>query len=126
MKTKLTLPSILVLGLLAAACSTAPVEYKYVGPGRELIKNADGHVVGQKEMLRDADTGEQFEHVTYFTPRRDANGKIVGYEEPLPPGVVVRDLQGRRVGVRYSDLRSRGTNPRSDGVTVIVNPARAE
>jgi hypothetical protein len=28
--------------------------------------------------------------------------------------------------VRYSDLRSRGTNPRSDGVTVIVNPAKAE
>ncbi len=126
MKTKLTLPSILVLGLLAAACSTAPVEYKYVGPGRELIKNADGHVVGQKEMLRDADTGEQFEHVTYFTPRKDASGKVIGYEEPLPPGVVVRDLQGKRIGVRYSDLRSRGTNPRSDGVTVIVNPAKAE
>jgi len=120
MKTKLTLASILVLGLLAAACSTAPVEYKYVGPGRELIKNAHGHVVGQKEMLRDADTGEQFEHVTYFTPRKDASGKVIGYEEPLPPGVVVRDLQGKRIGVRYSDLRSRGTNPRSDGVTVII------
>jgi hypothetical protein len=126
MKNTLTLPSILALGLLAAACSTAPVEYKYVGPGRELLKNADGHVVGQKEMLRDADTGERFEHVTYFTPRKDASGKVIGYEEPMPPGVVVRDLQGKRVGVRYSDLRSRGTNPRSDGVTVIVNPARAE
>ncbi|HZE59234.1 MAG TPA: hypothetical protein VE085_01620 [Burkholderiales bacterium] len=120
MNKTLAFPSILALGLLAAACTTAPVEYKYVGPGRELIKDADGHVVGQKEMLRDADTGEQYEHVTYFTPRRDAGGKIVGYEEPQPPGVVVRDLQGRRVGVRYTDLRSRGTNPRSDGVTVII------
>ena len=119
MKNLLTLPSILAVGLLAAACRT-PVEYKYVGPGRELIKNADGHVVGQKEMLLDADTGEQYEHIVYFTPRRDASGKVVGYEEPLPPGVVVRDLQGRRVGVRYNDLRSRGTNPRSDGVTVII------
>ena len=69
-------------------------------------------------------TGEQFEQITYFTPRRDENGAITGYEEPLPPGVVVRDLQRRRVGVRYTDLRSRGTNPRSDGVTVIVTPER--
>lgn len=120
MKNTLALPSILALGLLAAACTSAPVEYKYVGPGRELIKNDAGHVIGQKEMLRDAESGDQYEHVTYFTPRRDAGGKVVGYEEPLPPGVVVRDLQGRRVGVRYNDLRSRGTNPRSDGVTVII------
>jgi hypothetical protein len=112
--------AILSLAFLASACST--VEYQYVG-GRQTLKNEQGHVVGQKEMLRDSRTGEQFEQVTYFTPRRDEKGTIVGYEEALPPGVVVRDLQGRRVGVRYSDLRSRGTNPRSDGVTVIINPA---
>jgi len=126
MKNKLSLPSLVALSLVTAACSTSPVEYKYVGSGRELIKNADGHVVGQKEMLRNAETGDQYEHVTYFTPRRDAAGKVVGYEEPQPPGVVVRDLQGKRIGVRYSDLRSRGTNPRNDGVTVIVNPAKTE
>jgi hypothetical protein len=113
--------ALLVL-LLPAACST--VEYKYVGTGRELIKNDQGHVVGQKEMLRDDTTGERFEQVTYFTPRRDAGGKVIGYEEALAPGVVLRDLQGRRVGVRYDDLRSRGTNPGNDGVTVIVHPAK--
>jgi len=112
--------AILSLAFVASACST--VEYQYVG-GRQSLKNEQGHVVGQKEMLRDASTGEQFEQITYFTPRRDAKGAVVGYEEPLPPGVVVRDLQGRRVGVRYTDLRSRGTNVRSDGVTVIVKPA---
>jgi len=85
--------------LLIAACSSPP-EYH----------------------LRDPATGEQFEQVTYFTPRRDENGAIIGYEEPLPPGYVLRDLQGRRVGVRYTDLRSRGTNLGSGGVTVIVNP----
>ena len=116
MKTTIT---ILALGLLAAACTRA-VEYRYQGSGQELLKNDQGHVIGSKEMLRDPTTGEQFEHITYFTPRRDQNGNIVGYEEPQPPGVVVRDLQGRRVGVRYTDLRSRGTNPRSDGVTVII------
>jgi hypothetical protein len=112
--------AIVCLAFVASACST--VEYQYVG-GRQSLKNEQGHVVGQKEMLRDASTGEQFEQITYFTPRRDAKGDVVGYEEPLPPGVVVRDLQGRRVGVRYTDLRSRGTNVRSDGVTVIVKPA---
>ena len=113
-----TITAILALNILTA-CST--VEYNYVG--RQTLKNDQGHVVGQKEMLRDARTGEQFEHVTYFTPRRDDKGTVIGYEEPLPPGVVVRDLQGRRIGVRYTDLRSRGTNARSDGVTVIVTPA---
>jgi hypothetical protein len=116
----MTITALLALTVLAPACST--VEYNYVG-GRQLLKNEAGHVIGQKEILRDASTGEQFEHITYFTPRRDAKGTVVGYEEPLPPGVVVRDLQGRRVGVRYTDLRSRGTNARSDGVTVIVTPA---
>ena len=115
--------AILALAFLTAACST--VEYHYVGT-RQTLKNDQGHVVGQKETLRDPRTGEQFEQVTYFTPRRDEKGAIVGYEEPLPPGVVLRGLDGRRVGVRYTDLRSRGTNPRSDGVTVIVNPERSE
>ena len=72
------------------------MEYKYVGPGRELLKNADGHVVGQKEMLRDAETGEQYEHVIYFTPRRDAGGN-----GPRPrPRILVRDEGHRRHRVR--------------------------
>jgi hypothetical protein len=115
-----SISAILSVAFLASACST--VEYHYVG-GRQTLKNDQGHVVGQKEMLRDPRTGEQFEQITYFTPRRDEKGAVVGYEEPLPPGVVLRSLDGRRVGVRYTDLRSRGTNPRSDGVTVIVTPA---
>lgn len=105
--------------LLLSACA-APVEYRYARGGPELIKNEDGHVIGQKEMLRDAASGEQYENIIYFTPRRDESGKIVGYEEPMAPGVVLRDLNGRRVGVRYNDLRSRGTNPNNDGVTVII------
>jgi hypothetical protein len=117
MKIKKTLLPVVFLG---AACSSTPSEYKYVGPGREPIKNAEGHVVGQKEMLRDAQTGERYEQITYFTPRRDESGNVIGYEEPVSPGIVLRDLQGRRIGVRYSDLRSQGTNPGNDGVTVII------
>lgn len=104
-----------------AACNTTPVEYRYArGSGPELIKNEEGHVVGQKELLRDATTGEQYENIVYFTPRKDESGKVIGYEEPMAPGVVLRDVNGRRVGVRYNDLRSRGTNPNSEGVTVII------
>ena len=111
--------TILLLAVLVSACA-APVEYRYTGE-RQTLKNAEGHVIGQKEMLLDPTTGDKFEQITYYTPRRDEKGTIIGYEEPLPPGYVVRDLKGRRVGVRYSDLRSRGSNP-GGGVTVIVKP----
>jgi len=110
---------IVPLLFLCAACSTA-TEYRYTRGGPELIKNEEGHVVGQKEMLRDATTGEQYENIVYFTPRKDESGKIIGYEEPMAPGVVLRDVNGRRIGVRYNDLRSKGTNPNSEGVTVII------
>ena len=111
---------LLPLIFLTAACASRPVEYRYTRGGPDLIKNEEGHVVGQKEMLRDAATGEMYENIVYFTPRKDETGKIIGYEEPLAPGVVLRDLNGRRVGVRYTDLRSRGTNPNNEGVTVII------
>jgi hypothetical protein len=58
-----------------------------------------------------------------YTPRLDAQGEVVGYEETSAQGgTVLRDVNGRRVGVRYNDLRSRGTNPQGQGVTVIVAP----
>ncbi|HYL89339.1 MAG TPA: hypothetical protein VEU32_11340 [Burkholderiales bacterium] len=114
----ITHKTLIPLLLLAASCAT-PVEYRYARGGPELIKNEQGHVVGQKEMLRDATTGEMYENIVYFTPRRDESGKIIGYEEPMAPGTVLRDVNGRRVGVKYSDLRSRGTNT-SEGVTVII------
>ena len=113
--------ALLPLIFLTAACASRPVEYRYArGAGPDLIKNEEGHVVGQKEMLRDATTGEMYENIVYFTPRKDENGKIIGYEEPMAPGTVLRDLNGRRVGVRYSDLRSRGTNQNNEGITVII------
>ena len=110
---------IAVLALLFL-CGCAGVEYRYLGS--QPVHNDKGHVIGQKELLSDARTGELVERVTLFTPRIDAKGSLVGYDEPLPSGTVLRGLDGKRVGVRYTDLRSRGTNPQSDAVTVIVNP----
>lgn len=46
-------------------------------------------------------------------PRPATSTSTSHTSEPSLPGVVVRDLQGRRVGVRY-------------GITIIVNPAKPE
>jgi hypothetical protein len=108
----------LAFSCLLAACET--VEYRIVGT--QMIKNDQGHIVGHKDMLRDVRTGEEVEEVTMYVPRLDKSGAIVGYEEPVVRGTVLRGLDGRRIGVRYSDLRSRGSNPGGEGVTVIVSP----
>jgi hypothetical protein len=105
--------------VLLAGCTT--VEYRILAT--ETIKNDKGHVVGHKDKLRDVQTGEEFETVTNYIPRLNAKGDVVGYEEPTPPrGTVLRGLDGRRVGLRYRDLRSRGSNPGSEGLTVIISP----
>ena len=116
---KLTkLIAVLALGCLLAACET--FEYRIIST--QAIKNDQGHVVGHKDMLRDVRSGEEVEEVTMYLPRLDKSGAIVGYEEPVMRGTVLRGLDGRRVGLRYSDLRSRASNPGGEGVTVIVSP----
>ena len=110
--------NLLLALLLVSGC--ASVEYRYLGS--QAVQNDKGHVIGVKELLSDARTGELVERVTLFTPRRDAKGNVIGYDEPMPSGTVLRGLDGKRVGVRYTDLRSRGTNPQSEPVTVIVTP----
>ena len=40
-------------------------------------------------------------------------------KDPLKDGSIVRDIDGRPMGVRYLDLRSRGTNPRSSGLLLL-------
>ena len=108
----------LLAALLVAGC--ASVDYHYLAS--QPVTNDKGHVIGQKDLLSDARTGELIERVTLFKPRLDARGNVVGYEEPTPTGTVLRGLDGKRVGVRYTDLRSRGTNPQGEPVTVIVSP----
>src|SRR5438045_9529621 len=48
---------IVALGLAAGGCSV--IEYKTVA--REDLKNAQGHVVGYKDVVRDRATGERSE-----------------------------------------------------------------
>jgi hypothetical protein len=103
------LKSALFLVVLLSACaSTAPAQ-RVTQP----ITNEQGHVIGHK----------QGEAVTYYTPRVDQNGVLVGYEERVPEGAVIRNLDGRKIGVRYSDLRSRNYNSNKEGISIVVPSA---
>jgi len=95
--------------LLTACASTAPTQRS-----TQPIKNEQGHVIGHR----------QGDAVTYYTPRMDEAGAVVGYEERVPDGAVIRGLDGRKLGVRYSDLRSRNTNSNKAGISIVV-PAAA-
>jgi len=111
--------AILAAGLLAAACAK-PVEYQYVGT--EILRNDQGHVVGHKELLVDASDGQEIEQVTHYSPRYDAKGEIIGYEEAVRGGALIRSVDGKRLGIRYTDLRSRGTNRGNEGISITVQP----
>ncbi|HEY3077908.1 MAG TPA: hypothetical protein VGJ74_22260 [Burkholderiales bacterium] len=113
---------ILALGLAAGGCSM--IETKSVA--REDLKNAQGHVVGYKDMMRDSRTGEELAQIALFVPRIGERGEIVGYEERVRGGSVLRDLNGKRIGGRWTDLRGRGTNPQSKGLLIVVHGKQAE
>lgn len=82
------------------------------------LKNVEGHVIGHKEILRS--NGEKVVRIALYVPRVD-DGRVIGYEERVPGGAILRNLQGRRVGGRFVDLRSQGTNPGNRGLTIIVH-----
>jgi len=108
---------LLTASLFVFACAET-VEYHYIGT--EAIRNAQGHVIGHKELLMDPRTGGEVEEVTQYIPLRDDKGQIVAYQEPTRAGMVIRNLEGRRIGARYTDLRSRGTNPGAEGVGITI------
>ena len=106
---------VLVVSLAASGCSL--LEYQPLG--KENLKNSQGHVIGYRERLCDCSAGEELDRVVLFTPRLTEAGNVIGYEEKIKNGVVLWDLRGKRVGTRYVDLRSRGTNARNSGLTIV-------
>jgi hypothetical protein len=124
MKTLIRTAFVAALGLAAGGCSV--VEYKSTAQvGREDLKNAQGHVVGYKDVMRNAATGEEIAQISLFVPRIE-NGELVGYEERIRGGSVLRDLNGKRIGGRLVDSRSRGTNPQSKGLLIVVRGKPSE
>ncbi|MEA3194788.1 MAG: hypothetical protein QOD26_3121 [Betaproteobacteria bacterium] len=114
----------MIVGLAALASGCSSVEWKQVS--LQPLRNGQGHVIGQKETLCDCLNGERIARVALFEPRFDDHGVLVGYEEKIRGGVQLRDLNGRRIGTRFADHRSRANNPNSKGLTIIVHSAPAE
>src|SRR4029077_8452244 len=86
---------------------------------KESLRNDQGHVIGYKDMLRNEQTGEVLAQVMLYTPVRDESGEIVAYEEQNRGGAVIRDLNGRPIGTKFTDLRSRKS------LTIVMRPAAA-
>ena len=107
----------LIVGVSLGGCAATD---DFGSAGRQAVQNGQGHVVGYKDILRNNKSGEVVAQVHMFTPLRDATGDIIGYEEETRDGAIVRDLKGRAIGSRFSDLRSRSTNTRSRGVTIVI------
>jgi|SRR5687767_7011095 hypothetical protein len=112
----------IVLALSLATGGCAMLDFKQLG--KQTLKNDEGHVVGYKERL--ADGGEELDRVVLFTPRLSTSGRVMAYEERIKGGVVLWDLRGKRIGSRYVDLRSRGTNAHNSGLTIVFVPREAE
>ena len=93
---------------------------------KETLRNDQGHVIGYKDMLRNDRTGEVLAQVSLYTPMLGENGEVVGYEEQAKDGTIIRDLNGRSIGGRFTDLRSRGTNSKSKGLVIVFRPADAQ
>src|SRR5262245_41040163 len=111
MTTRTWLTAAGLAALFAAGGCTTLTDYGSVR--KESLRNEQGHVIGYKELLRSETTGEVIAQVAMFTPLRDAEGALIGYEEHARDGAIIRDLGGRTIGGRFADLRSRGTNAKN-------------
>ncbi|MDE2089525.1 MAG: hypothetical protein KGJ12_05845 [Gammaproteobacteria bacterium] len=110
--------------LFAAGGCTTLTDYGSVR--KDSLRNDQGHVIGYKELLRNERTGEVIAKVIMYTPLRDDAGALIGYEEQARDGSIIRNLDGRPIGSRFADLRSRGTNAKSKGLMIVFRPADSQ
>jgi hypothetical protein len=103
------------LTLCLAACAAPELKPAGVYP----LRNDDGHVIGHKQVMLDLRHGTEVDEVVLYRPRLNMRGEVIGYEETLGENAVLRDLEGRRIGTRQIDLRSRGSNPGNPGITTL-------
>lgn len=102
--------------LALAGCATAD---KFTTLQKEFFRNDQAKVVGHRESLRNERTGELVHQVEIYSVLLGAEGKVIGYEERVEGGTILRDEEGKPIGARFVDLRSRGTNIRTEGVLFI-------
>jgi hypothetical protein len=125
MMTKVLTMLLVVAGFALGGCTTLT---EYGSVRKEVVRNDQGHVIGHKELLRNEQTGEVIARVSIYTAMLDSNGALIGYEEQAKGGSIIRDLQGRGIGSRFNDLRSRKSMAivflPSDAERVAVAPAK--
>lgn len=109
---------VLALGALASGCTTQPA-YQMVG--RANLTNADGHVVGHRQTIRDNGGAELAARTVLYSRWVNERGELLGYEERVAGGALLRNLQGEVVGERWTDMRSRGSNPGNGGLDVVIS-----
>ncbi len=121
----MTTRSLLVAACVALGGCTTLTDFG-VSVRKDSLTNDQGHVIGYKELLRNAQTGEVIAQVAMYTPVYGNSGELMGYEEHVKDGsAIIRDINGRAIGSRFSDLRSRSTNAKSKGVMIVFRPADA-
>ena len=109
---------ILTASFAIGGCSTMSGDF--TPSSRQAMKNDEGHVVGYKQMLRNQETGEVSAQVQLFVPVKNAQGEVIAYEERTGDNSIIRGIDGRPIGTRFNDVRSRGTNVKSKGITLII------
>lgn len=109
----LTRTLIAALALAAAGCATPET---YTTLHKEFYRDEQGKVIGHREVLRNERTGEYLNQTEIYAALLDASGRVIGYEERVSDGTIVRDADGKPIGARFIDLRSRGTNQRTEGL----------
>lgn len=110
MKTLISTAAVIALGLAAGGCSVLDTK----AMAHEDLKNAQGHVVGYKDTVRDRETGEEMAQIALFVPRYSDSGRVIGYEERVRGGSILRDLNGKKIGGSWRDVRS------GKGLVIVV------
>ena len=107
---------IAAVALSLAGCAT---QDEYASLRRDFVQDRQGNVIGERESLRNLRTGEVLERTEIYVVLLDAQGGLLGYEQRLKNGSIVRDSEGRPIGARFPDLRNRGYNPQTTGVLIL-------
>ena len=89
--------------MLLAGCATAPRESILA---TMTLTNEQGHVIGRRHIVQNAETRETWSSYSLYTPLTDARGEVVAYEEQVSDGTIRYGLNGRKIGGSLKDLRS--------------------